>query len=162
MNLSLKRVDKKEKRILGNLYSLYLHDLSKFTDRIDLEADGSFHFDGLNSFWEIEGISPYFIYYEDSIIGFLLLIERPFLMKENDFGVNDLFIINKYRGKGIGKQIINRLFKEKCGKYFIIQLVENEPAILFWKNVYKHLYIEFEERTEIVDEELCLIQTFHV
>lgn len=162
MSLSLKVVQEKDRGILLNLYSLYLHDLSKYTNGIDLGPDGVFHFDGADLFWETEGITPYFINYENSIVGFLLLIERPFLKSENDYGINDIFILNKFRGKGLGKQVLEILFKEKRGKYFVIELVENVPAVRFWKKVYRQLNIEFVEREELIDDEPCLIQTFSI
>lgn len=162
LTLTLQVVPKKDRHILGNLYSLYLHDLSKFTNNLDIGEDGAFHFDTLDSFWDVEGLSPYFVKHDDNIIGFLLLLERPFLKGENDFGVNDLFILNKFRGQGFGLQALEILFKEKRGTYFVIELSSNQPAVLFWKKVYKHLHIEFEERTEQIDDELCLVQIFTV
>ncbi len=62
-------------------------------------------------FWVNDGITPYFIKSDNEIVGFLLLLERPFLKKENDFGINDIFILNQYKGKGIGKQVIESLLK---------------------------------------------------
>ncbi|MEK3977730.1 GNAT family N-acetyltransferase [Psychrobacillus sp. FSL K6-2836] len=162
MSIILKEVLESEKSILNNLYSLYLHDLSKFTSMIDIEEDGCFQYEGLESFWEIDGISPFFLKLDNNIIGFLLLLERPFLTKDNDFGVNDIFILNKYKGKGMGRQAIEKLFQEKPGKYFVIELVENGPAISFWKKVYSTLNIQFEEKQDLVDDEQCLIQTFTI
>ncbi|MEJ9318197.1 GNAT family N-acetyltransferase, partial [Halalkalibacterium halodurans] len=51
MSVTLKEVLEKEKSILRNLYSLYLHDLSKFTSMIEIGADGFFEFEGLDKFW---------------------------------------------------------------------------------------------------------------
>ncbi|MDR0139480.1 GNAT family N-acetyltransferase [Metabacillus idriensis] len=160
MSVTLKEVLETEKSILRNLYSLYLHDLSKFTSMIDNGADGLFEYEGLEKFWEVDGLSPYFIKLDDSIIGFILLLERPFLKKENDIGVNDIFILNKYKGKGMGRQAIEKVFQEKKGKYFVIELIENRPAVSFWKKLYNELNIQYEERQDIIDDELCLIQTF--
>jgi predicted acetyltransferase len=162
MSVTIQKVLEVEKTILRNLYSLYLHDLSKFTVNLDIGEDGFFHYEDLDTFWKVEGLSPYFVKLDDNIIGFLLLLERPFLKKENDFGINDIFILNKYKGKGLGKQALEELFKEKQGKYFVIELVENIPAVSFWKKLYKQLDIQFDERTERIDEEPCLIQTFTI
>ncbi len=158
----LEKVNKKDIHILKNLYSLYLHDLSRFTENLDIGIDGSFHFDDLEILWEEEGFSPYFIKHADDIIGFLLLLERPFLKRENEFGVNDIFLLNKFRGKGFGKRALEKLFKDKPGKYFVVELLENQPAVLFWKKAYKQLNIEFEERKERIDDEPCLVQTFTI
>ncbi|MFV8829819.1 GNAT family N-acetyltransferase [Alkalihalobacterium sp. APHAB7] len=162
MCITLEGVLETEKHILRNLYSLYLHDLSKFTSFIDIGADGFFEYEDLEKFWEVDGISPYFIKKEKSIIGFILLLERPFLKKDKDFGINDLFILNKYKGKGFGKQALEKLFQEKQGEYFVIELVENAPAVCFWKKIYTDFNIHFEEKEDIIDDEPCLIQTFKI
>lgn len=160
MNIILKEVLETEKIILRNLYSLYLHDLSNYTSLIDIGEDGSFEYDEIDEFWETVGLSPYFIILDKNIVGFILLLERPFLKKDYDFGVNDLFILNKYKGKGLGRQAIRELFHVKKGKYFVIELMENSPAVSFWKRVYSELNIQFDETQDVVDDEQCLIQTF--
>ncbi|TQR12827.1 GNAT family N-acetyltransferase [Psychrobacillus soli] len=162
MTITLQEVLETEAPILLNMYSLYLHDLSKFTPNINIGADGLFPYEDLELFWKTEGISPYFIKNDNDIIGFLLLLERPFLKKENDFSVNDIFILNKYKGKGLGSEVLEKLFEEKPGKYFVMELVENLPAVAFWKKVYAQLNIVFEEKHELVDDEPCLIQTFTI
>jgi predicted acetyltransferase len=162
MTVTLQEVQETESTILGNLYSLYLHDLSRFTTNLNINAEGFFEYEDFHMFWKVDGVTPYFIKVDDNIIGFLLLLERPFLKKENDFGINDIFILNKYKGKGLGKQVIETLFKEKKGKYFVIELVENTPAFSFWKKVYRELNIEFEEKEELVDDEPCFVQMFEV
>lgn len=162
MTISLCEVRETESMILQNFYSLYLHDLSKFTTNLDIGPEGAFEFDELDMFWKTDGLTPYFIKMNDEIIGFLLLLERPFLSKENDFGINDLFILNKFKGKGYGQQAVAKLFQMKRGKYFVMELVENTPAVSFWKKVFKELSIEYEEKTELVDDESCFIQTFKV
>ncbi|PGM95800.1 GNAT family N-acetyltransferase [Bacillus cereus] len=162
MVVALQKVQESEKMILRNLYSLYLYDLSKFTTTITIGADGFFEYGDLHMFWENDGITPYFIKADNSMVGFLLLLERPFLKKENDFGINDIFILNQYKGKGIGKQVIENLLKEKQGKYFVIELIKNVPAVSFWKKVYRELNIEFDERKQLIDGEKCLVQTFKI
>ncbi|MCG7346005.1 GNAT family N-acetyltransferase [Sporosarcina sp. ACRSL] len=162
MTIILKEVLESEKSILRNFYSLYLHELSNFTPNLDIGEDGIFHFEELETFWDVDGLSPYFIKLDDAIIGFLLLLERPFLKKSNDYGINDLFILNKYKGKGLAMKAAETLFREKPGQYFVMQVVENKRAVAFWKKVFSELHIEVQERQDLIDDELCLIQTFKV
>ncbi|MBM7660596.1 putative acetyltransferase [Bacillus mesophilus] len=162
MVVTLQKVLEEDKVILRNLYSLYLHDLSKFTTNIDIGEDGFFHFKDLDIFWKVEGITPYFIKNGADILGFILLLERPFLKKENDLGINDIFILNKYKGKGYGKKALHLLFSEKRGSYFVIKLINNTPAVSFWKSVYREFSISFIEREELVEDENCLVQTFTI
>ncbi|MDM5238136.1 GNAT family N-acetyltransferase [Bacillus cereus] len=162
MVVALQKVQESEKEILRNLYALYLHDLSKFTTNITIGANGFFEYEDLHMFWENDGITPYFIKVNQSIVGFLLLLERPFLKKENDFGINDIFILNQYKGKGIGKKVIENLLEAKRGQYFVIELIKNIPAISFWKKVYSEMKIEFDEQKQLIDDEECLVQTFKI
>ncbi|MBO0588620.1 GNAT family N-acetyltransferase [Sporosarcina sp. E16_8] len=162
MTVKLKEVLEIEKSILRNFYSLYLHELSNFTTNLDVGEDGVFHYEELDKFWDVDGLSPYFIKLNDEIIGFILLLERPFLKKSNDYGINDFFILNKYKGKGLAVQAAGKIFEEKTGQYFVMQVVENKRAVAFWKKVYNELNIETHERQDLIDDELCLIQTFKI
>ncbi|PEC21976.1 GNAT family N-acetyltransferase [Bacillus cereus] len=162
MVVALQKVQESEKEILRNLYALYLHDLSKFTTNITIGANGFFEYEDLHMFWGNDGITPYFIKVDQSVVGSLLLLERPFLKKENDFGINDIFILNQYKGKGIGKKVIENLLEENRGQYFVIELIKNIPAISFWKKVYSELKIEFDEQKQLIDDEECLVQTFKI
>lgn len=162
MTIQLKEVLESEKSVLRNLYSLYLHELSNFTTNLHLSEDGVFHYEELDDFWRVDGLSPYFITLNEKIIGFILLLERPFLKKSNDYGINDFFILNQYKGKGLAVQAAKELFGKKTGQYFVIQIVKNKRAVAFWKKVYFELNIDINESQELIDEELCIIQTFHV
>ena len=57
MFVTLQTVQESEKEILRNLYALYLHDLSKFTPNITIEANGFFEYEDLHMFWGNDGIT---------------------------------------------------------------------------------------------------------
>ncbi|MFD0048381.1 GNAT family N-acetyltransferase [Actinomycetes bacterium NPDC127524] len=162
MTVTLSSISKNEKHILQNLYSLYLHDLSEYTEDLDISTNGSFEFDSLELIWEREGLTPYFLKIEKSIVGFLLLLERPFLKEKYDYSINDIFMLKKYRRKGIAISLLKDLFKYKKGRYFVIELEKNAPAILFWRKVFSELNIKFEEEKKMVDGEDCLVQSFQI
>ncbi|MDP9738993.1 UNVERIFIED_ORG: putative acetyltransferase [Bacillus sp. B2I3] len=162
MTVSFNPVSKDEKHILQNLYSLYLHDLSEFTEGLDISTDGSFEFDSFELIWKEEGLTPYFLKKDMKIAGFLLLLERPFLNKDYDYSVNDIFILKKYRRKGAAISLLKELFKQKKGSYFVVQLANNIPAVIFWRKIFSELSIDFEEKKQIVDNEECLVQSFQI
>ncbi|WP_066254114.1 GNAT family N-acetyltransferase [Neobacillus drentensis] len=162
MTVSLKLLSKDEKYILRNLYSLYLHDLSEFTDGLDISTSGSFEFDSFELIWERDGVTPYFLKKNQVIVGFLLLLEKPFLNNDYDFSINDIFMLKKFRRKGIAISLLEELFKQKKGRYFVVELAENKPAVLFWRKIYRELDIVFEEEKKIVDNEECLVQSFQI
>lgn len=161
MKVILEPVLETNRVLLQNLYSLYLHEMSLFTDTLDINADGLFDFEELESLWNVDGFAPFFIKESDKIVGFILLLQRPLLKKECDFAVNDFFILNPYKRRGIGKEAIKTLFHMKKGKFFVIQLEKNQRAVLFWKNIYDSFRIQFEENSKEIDGDPCLIQVFN-
>lgn len=60
------------------------------------------------------------------------------MKKENDFGINDIFILNQYKGKGIGKQAVENLLEEKRGQYFVIELVKMYQHCRFGRKYIKN------------------------
>jgi predicted acetyltransferase len=162
MKITLEKVSEAKKHILKNLYSLYLHDLSEYTEGLDLSPDGSFEFDSFDLIWEGKGLTPFFLKSDTSIVGFLLLLERPFLKKDYDYSINDIFILKKYRRKGIAISVLKDLFEEKPGRFFIIELATNTPAIKFWRRALEELNLEYNEEEVLIDEDECLVQTFTV
>ncbi|WP_214484374.1 GNAT family N-acetyltransferase [Bacillus sp. SM2101] len=162
MAISLDPVLQEQKHVLKNLYSLYLHDLSKFTSCLNITSDGIFEMEELNIFWDTAGFSPFFIKQGEMTIGFVLLLERPFLKGQYDYCINDIFILNKYRGKGNGINVVKELFEQKKGKYYVIELVSNESAVSFWKGIYNKMNIKYENSRDLIDDEECFVQTFQV
>ncbi|GAM14575.1 GNAT family N-acetyltransferase [Mesobacillus selenatarsenatis] len=161
MKVTLEKIRPDKKEVLRNLYSLYLHDLSAYTDGLQISKDGSFEFDSFSLIWEKEGITPYFIKVDEKLAGFVLILEAPFT-KKVDKVINDFFVLNAFRGKGVSKAAVSEIFAHNKGRYYISQLVKNETAVHFWKNIYKQMEIDFVEQPEVQDGEEVVYQTFTV
>lgn len=160
MEVTLTRALNNEQHVLKNLYSLYIHDLSEFTDGLNLSSDGSFEFDSFDMIWEKDGLTPYFIKNETEIVGFVLLLERPFLTKEYDYCINDFFILRKYRRKGVSKSSLREVLQQNQGEIVLIVLETNQPAVSFWRKTLTGLNLTFKEEKKVIDEEECLIFSF--
>lgn len=148
-----------DKPLLKNLYSLYLHDLSAFSHTLKPCADGSFEFDSFDKIWTREGINPYLLKENDELVGFVLLLEKPFT-KRVDFCINDLFIYSRFRGKGLAEEAIKIIFQEKQGTFYVSQLKDNKRAVSFWRKVYEKFHIAYHETVELEDGEDVIYQTF--
>jgi predicted acetyltransferase len=148
-----------DKPLLKNLYSYYLHDLSAYSESLKPNEEGAFEFDSFDMLWETEGINPYLLHVEDEFIGFLMVLESPFTEKV-DFVINDFFIYNGFRGKGLAEEAVGILFQEKQGSYYISQLMKNSRAVRFWKKIYEQYQIVYEETVECQDNEEVVYQTF--
>lgn len=161
MDITLEKIGPDKKTVLRNLYSLYLHDLSAFADGLMVSEDGSYEFDSFDLIWEKEGLSPYLIMAEGKLAGFYLLLEAP-LTKKVDKVINDFFILNPYRGKGVASAAASLIFQEHKGSYYISQLTRNEPAVRFWTKLYQQFAIDYEEIAEEQDGEQVVYQTFRM
>ena len=159
MKVTLEKINQDKKEVLRNLYSLYLHDLSTYTDGLQISESGSFEFDSFSLIGEKEGVTPYFIIADEKLAGFVLILEAPFTTKV-DIVINDFFILNSFRGKGVGKAAVSEIFTHNKGSYYVSQLVKNQKAVHFWKKVYQQERTDFVEQTEIQDREEIVYQTF--
>lgn len=162
MTVTLEKVQIQEKHILRNLYSLYLHDLSAYSHELLVNDEGIFEYDSFEMIWNTEGLSPFLIKVEGKLAGFVLLLEAPFL-KRVDYCINDFFLLNGYRGRGYGQDAFKHICQTRQGKYAVEQIVENKPAVYFWKKVYQQFGIDYEESTRTEEDGLeCLRQFFWI
>ncbi|MBG9771895.1 acetyltransferase [Brevibacillus laterosporus] len=160
--ISLYPVTSRDKNIIFNLMPLYLHDLSSYTNDLIIDQQGRFAYNNLELYWERDALNPYLIKSGEAIVGFLLLNKPPFAPMGTDFYVNELFILNYYRRKGFAKKALKQCFTDNPGNYMVVQMIKNQPAILFWHQLYAEEGIVFEEKEEIFQDELCLIQKFTI
>ncbi|WP_438349990.1 GNAT family N-acetyltransferase [Paenibacillus sp. FA6] len=152
MKVQITKITKVQKETFLNLYNLYLYDLSEFSGD-ELKDDGSFDPTNTYLYLEREELNPFFIIYNDKIIGFVLVCSTPFVPEGIDFIVQELFIIKKYRGMKIAAQGVSLVLERFYGKFKVDQLMNNKLAVLFWKKYYKENGINYVEKEESVEVE---------
>ncbi len=162
MGLEIVEVTKSDSEVLKNLMSMYLHDMSEFADFLKLDADGSYKYQNLRYYWEKEEFSAFFIKIDSKIAGFILANKRPFIPEDCEISIQEFFILKKFRGKGYGLLGASMFFRKFPGKYFIAQLVDNEPAIGFWRSVYEKLGLKIDQRRETESGVKILTQRFTI
>ncbi len=141
---------------------MYLHDMSEYACFLRLAADGSYKYQNLHYYWEKEGLSAYLIKIESEIAGFILSNRKPYIPADCDISIQEFFILKKYRGKGYGKKTALEFLRLFPGKYYIAQLIDNKPAIEFWRSVYKSIGLDYQEREEIDSGIKILTQRFTI
>ncbi len=142
--------------------SLYLHDLSEFTDSLAVNAEGIFTYDGFDLYFEDSALTPLFIYSDGRLAGFALINRPPYTPPDVDRSIHEFFILRRLRGRGVGRRAAVQLFRTYPGRYIVGQLIKNVPAIGFWHSVYAHLKIEYVEREQVSGGESILSQRFTV
>ncbi|MDQ0913879.1 GNAT family N-acetyltransferase [Paenibacillus sp. V4I5] len=131
--MELIKVSFEKKLILRNLMELYQYDMSQFEDdsENDVNEYGLFDYKYLDHYWTEEGRFPFFIMESGKLAGFVLVreIADGELPK---FSVAEFFILRKYRGQGIGKEVAYKVFEMFRGNWSVSWLEKNLPAKRFW------------------------------
>jgi predicted acetyltransferase len=128
MNISLYKAAINDKLLLDNLMQLYLHDLSEFVE-IEVGPMGKYEQNISPQYVSSFEKSAYVIHAEYHIIGFVLV--EP---DGNFLRINDLFVLNMWRGKGVASAVVDTLCNQ--GKQIVAKFnSKNELANYFWTNI---------------------------
>jgi predicted acetyltransferase len=145
MQIDIVEAGASDEAVVRNLFSLYVHDLSEFTgwDVPDTGLFGASQF--LAQYWGrkpedgrlhwpggLRGF-PFLIRADGKLAGFALI--REIGKDPPSFDVGEFFVLRKYRGRGVGKEVAHRLFDMFTGNWQVRELPENTPAQAFWRRI---------------------------
>lgn len=130
--MKLVQVKQKDIKILERLLQLYLHDVSNcFPIDFD-ENTGLYLYDSLDKYFDDSKNYAYFIKLEEKIAGFILVDTD-----ETDIIIQEMFILNHHKNKGIGKLAVYEVLGKNKGSWVIKSLPSSEPAERFWNRTIK-------------------------
>ena len=161
-SLEIVLIESKDRHIIKNLYSLYLHDLSEYTNE-DVSLKGLYDTKFLDLFWRKDGLIPLLIKVDSKIAGFVLLQSGQYAPSTGeDYYISQFFILREYRRKGVDKKTVKKLFSQFSGKYLVGQIPNNKPAINFWKGIYKSCRIIYGENIGYPQNTIMVFQHFKI
>ncbi|WP_317930720.1 GNAT family N-acetyltransferase [Halioxenophilus sp. WMMB6] len=149
MEVTLKAIEEPARAILENLYTYYVYEFSQFMPW-ELDSSGQYPFNrsSLDSYWQKPGYSPYFIYADGSLAGFVLLRPYPGAPQVND--IEQFFVLRRFKGKGVGKRAFATLVERHPGPWQIRVLKENHGALNFWRSAVAAVADgDFDERLDV-------------
>ncbi len=128
-----------QRPILDHLMQLYLHDFSEFAPigsaHGEVDADGRFADERLDSYWQEGGRIPLLIRADDRLAGFALLNQWSALGLPLDRAMAEFFVLRKYRRVGVGTRAALLLFHRFPGGWEVPVAWYNQPALRFWRDV---------------------------
>ena len=126
MQIELMRTDATATELIANLYQFYAYESSDWEDE-EVENDGRFyiHHAHLARYWQEPDWSASLILVDGFIAGFLL-VERSELPGIDAKEFADLFILRKYRRRGIGRALFQQLVCAS-GEPWVISLYRDDP-----------------------------------
>ena len=125
MNIEL--VNNNERKVLDNMLQLYLHDISLYFGIEFNSNTGLYQYDSLDKYFNNSNNYPYFIKINNDIAGFILLDKV-----DDNMVVQEMFILNNYKNKGIGRDAIVEIFNKYKGNWIVKALPNSIKAETFW------------------------------
>jgi predicted acetyltransferase len=149
MNVEVVPCPIEHKQVLKNLYTYYRYNRLQYaepgcgsyineygvidgdTSRTHEEAT-----QGEDDLWERpDSVFPFLIRADGRLVGFAIVCGRTTNTGGQDMVMNDLFIANRYRRCGIGRQAVLTLFDRFRGHWKIEQVAGDADAQAFWQKV---------------------------
>lgn len=122
--------------IIQNMARFYVYDLSRDCGEISKERamppDGLYEGFDFKNYFEDPTRKAYLVKVGTELAGFVL-VNKAKTLPETDWNVGEFFIIAKFQGKGIGKQIAYRLWHLLPGLWEVSVIPENKSALTFWR-----------------------------
>ena len=88
---------------------------------------------------------------DDEIAGFVLLNQAT-IYDSSEWNVGEFFILGKHQGKGVGKQVAEKIFQLHQGNWEVSVIPENRSALTFWENIIDHFTSgNFIKETKLID-----------
>jgi predicted acetyltransferase len=133
MNVEVSAAGSDDRERLGALFELYVYDFSE-TLPLDVEEDGRFRLPQLDAYWTDPRCHPFLIRADEKLAGFALVQERSRLTGDEAVrDVAELFVMRRYRRRGIGEQAARWIFDRFRGPWEVRQRPENVAATAFWR-----------------------------
>ncbi|MGL5999451.1 MAG: GNAT family N-acetyltransferase [Pseudomonas proteolytica] len=125
--------------LIRNLYQFYAYESSDW-EQEDVEQDGRFyiHEEHLSRYWQEPQWSANLLLVDGYIAGFLL-IERSELPGINALELADLFILKRYRRKGIGRALATQVLTSGEADWLVRFYDQDEASQAFWRSVLDNL-----------------------
>lgn len=149
--------------ILRHLMQLYLYDLSEF-EGTDVDEHGSFGYDWLGHYWIEAGRHPFIVRVGRRIAGFALVreLEKGSGEREPLHAIAELFILRRFRRRGVGRVVARRMFDMFPGRWTVREREANGPGRAFWHSVIaEYTCGRYEEQRERSDGFSGVLQQFH-
>lgn len=158
MKATIQQITDTNKEQFENLFNYYLYELSAYS-REDIGTEGTFEMEDISPYYRDERLYPYFITFNEKIVGFILVTSPPYVAEEVDYSVQELFVLPKYRGTNIAKDAVIQNFKLYSGRYEVGMFKSNIKAVKFWTKMISALEIPVFVEDGFIEIEGNVVQT---
>lgn len=142
MNIVLRKLTKTDLPAFSMLWQFYQYHQSAF-DHEDIDSSGRFDIDE-EYLSDVaageEDCDAYFIVVEGNIAGFVT-VEPTEILKREMPELSDIFILPKYRVKGIARYVVHQLMFKHSLNWHVAVYEKDHEALKFWEGLFAKLPI---------------------
>lgn len=122
--------------IVQNMARFYAYDLSRDCSFISsdwaMPENGCYESFDFKIYFEDKSCKAYLIKIDGELAGFALLNQATTTPQTN-WNVGEFCILAKFQGKGIGRQVIEKILNANPGIWEVAVIPENKSALGFWE-----------------------------
>lgn len=130
--MELVLIELKDMELLKRMLQLYLHELSFYFPMEFNDKTGSYSYNSLNKYFDDSKNYAYFIKEKGKTLGFIFVDTN-----ENENIIQELFVLNPYKLRGIGKKAVYQTLSQMKGNWTIKSLPCSKPVEEFWTKILK-------------------------
>jgi len=157
LKVEITEATEKEKPIIQNLARFYIYDLSEFQER-KCPDNGLFEDEDYIRFWTKPGHYPHLIKCQGELAGFVF-VEEGGSSANIDYHISEFFVIRKFRGRGISRFVVSKIFQKFSGNWEVMAISRNAPAIKFWeKTIAEYTQGQYTKSSEFYDTAMEVIR----
>ncbi len=142
MNIVLRKLNKTDLPAFSMLWQFYQYHQSAF-DNEDIDSAGRFDIDEeylSDVAGDEEDCDAYLIVVDDNIAGFVTVEPTEILEREMP-ELSDIFILPKYRSKGIALHVVRQLMLNNSINWHVAVYKNDREALQFWDRLFVKLPI---------------------
>ncbi len=132
--LRLQTVQSKDRDLLWNINQKYLYEMTNYYDD-PMDENGNFHYGHFEDYFTDPRRVAYFIYSEDSLVGFAMLCPYSNIGEEPDYIMAEFTIFPAYRRRHYALDAARMILAKHPGKWEIKYNEKNRGAKSLWTQV---------------------------
>ena len=132
--IQLKPVKQNDRALLWNINQKYLYEMTNFYDD-PMDEEGNFHYGYFDEYFTDPKRLAYFIYSEDSLVGFAMLCPYSYIGQDPDYTMAEFTIFPAYRKRHFALDAANLILSNHSGSWEIKFNEKNAPAKSLWNKV---------------------------
>ena len=151
--IRLQTVHEKDKNLLWNINQKCLYEMTNYYDD-PMDENGNFHYGHFDEYFSDPKRTAYFIYNDDTLIGFAMLCPYSNIDRDPDHTMAEFTIFPTYRRKHFAAETAGAILKSHPGKWEIKYNEKNCAAKKLWNAVTSEYA---PEKVRLNEEETVLV-----